>query len=309
MFPGVGTHCSDENIAKEMATFAKANCGTGKELAKNLSLATASLEFKFGVTNGLTIRNSSGKIEDGNYSSNADIFSNNGRVMRCLMDHVKQFDMQDEIMIPKLIDKALDANKGKWSGPTTDMLEDVKTLTLDEVKEYASDILKFDKSNGTGCQDQHWLLKLIRNSCSSHLRDIVDETFNELPVHKQGRSVYLKLIYDVVFNMTEPVIRVLQNWIKGFAKHGLHKVPGENVRSLYDAAWNISKRLHEVDALPSDAAMDIRTGLTKATNDEFTHPFKLLKDLRNQTIIDIGNLKSQVQDNPGTYRDLSISSS
>jgi hypothetical protein len=101
------------------------------------------------------------------------------------------------------------------------------------------------------------------------------------------------LIYDVVFNMTEPVIRVLQNWIKGFAKHGLYKVPGENVRSLYDAAWNIAKRLHEVDALPSDAAMDILTGLTKATNDDFTRPFKLLKDLSNQTIIDLGHLKSK----------------
>jgi len=41
MFPGVGTPCSDEEIAKEMATLAKANRGTGKELAKNLSLATA----------------------------------------------------------------------------------------------------------------------------------------------------------------------------------------------------------------------------------------------------------------------------
>jgi hypothetical protein len=201
---------------------------------KNLSLTTASLEFKFGVTNGLTIHNSSGDIEDGNYSSNeiADIFSNNGRVMRCLMDRVKQFDMQDAIMIPKLVDKTLDANKGKWSGPTIDMLEDIKTLTLDEVKEYASDILKFDNPNGTGCQDQHWLLKLIHNSCLSDLRDIVDKTFNKHPVPQQGESVYLKLIYDVVFNMTEPVVGVLQNWIKGFSKHGLHKVPGKNVRSL-----------------------------------------------------------------------------
>jgi hypothetical protein len=85
----------------------------------------------------------------------------------------------------------------------------------------------------------------------------------------------------------------LQNWIKGFAKHGLHKVPGKNVCTLYDAAWNISKRLHEVDALPSDAAMDILTGLTKATTDDFTRPFKLLKDLSNQTIIDLVHLKSK----------------
>ena len=91
--------------------------------------------------------NSSGEIEDGNYSSNeiADIFSNNGRVMRCLKDRVQQFDMQDAIMIPKLVGKTLAANSGKWASPTTDMLEDVKTLTLDEVKEYATDILKFHK--------------------------------------------------------------------------------------------------------------------------------------------------------------------
>ena len=175
MFPSVGTPCSDEDIAKEMATLAKANRGMGKDLAKNLSLATASLEFKFGVTNGLTICNSSGEIEDGNYSSSdiADIFSNNGRVMRCLMDRVKQFDMQDAILIPTLVDKSLAANNGKWAGPTTDMLEDIKTLLLDAIKEYTSDTLKFDKTNGTGRQDQHWLLKLIRNSCSSDLRDIV----------------------------------------------------------------------------------------------------------------------------------------
>ena len=88
IFPAVGTPCSDEDIAKEMATLANGNRRTGKDLAKNLSLATASLEFKFGVTNALNIRSSSGEIEDGNYSSNeiADIFSNNGRVMSCLKD-------------------------------------------------------------------------------------------------------------------------------------------------------------------------------------------------------------------------------
>jgi hypothetical protein len=70
------------------------------------------------------------------------------------MDHAKQYNMQDAILIPKLIDKTFNANKGKWGGPTTDMLKDVKTLTLDKVKEYFSDILKFDKTNGTGRQDQ-----------------------------------------------------------------------------------------------------------------------------------------------------------
>jgi hypothetical protein len=39
--------------------------------------------------------------------------------------------------------------------------------------------------------------------------------------------------------------------------------------------------------------MDILTGLTKTTNDDFPRPFKLLKDLSNQTIIDLGHLKSK----------------
>ncbi len=40
--------------------------------------------------------------------------------------------------------------------------------------------------------------------------------------------------------------------------------------------------------------MDILMGLTKATNDNFTRPFKLLKDVSNQTIIDLGHLKSKM---------------
>ena len=33
--------------------------------------------------------------------------------------------------------------------------------------------------------------------------------------------------------------------------------------------------------------------MTKASNDDFTRPFKLLKDLSNQTIIDLGKLKTK----------------
>ena len=50
-----------------------------------------------------------------------------------------------------LINRTLDANKESWGGPTTHMLEGIKTLTLNKVKENSSNILKFDKAkNGTG---------------------------------------------------------------------------------------------------------------------------------------------------------------
>ena len=38
MFPGLGSPCSDKDIAKSMAMLAKSNRGTGKELTKNLSV-------------------------------------------------------------------------------------------------------------------------------------------------------------------------------------------------------------------------------------------------------------------------------
>ena len=151
MFPRVGSPCSDKDIDKSMATLPKSNRGTGKELTKNLSIATASLEFKFGVMSELTICNSSGKVKDRNFASNkiADIFCNNGRIMRCLVDCVKQFDMLDVTTIPSLLNKTATTNSGKCGGQTIDMLDNVKTLCLEDIQEYTSDILKFDKTDGT----------------------------------------------------------------------------------------------------------------------------------------------------------------
>jgi hypothetical protein len=113
------------------------------------------------------------------------------------------------------------------------------------------------------------------------LQDIVTETFNKLLIHhhQQGGLVYIQLINDVIFNMTEPVIRVLQVWIKGFTKHGLYKMPGQvSTQGRYT---------------PFRCVQDILTGLTNASNDGLTHPFKLLRDFRNQTIIDLGKLKTK----------------
>jgi hypothetical protein len=147
------------------------------------------------------------------------------------MDCVKQFDMSDATAIPSLLNKTAATNSGKWGGQTVDMLDNVKTLCLEDIQEYTSDILKFNKTDGTLRQDQKWLLKLVCNSCSSDLQDIANETFNYLPIHQQGGSVYLKLIYDVI--LTEPVIRVIQTWIKDFAKTWtLQDVRRERLHSL-----------------------------------------------------------------------------
>jgi hypothetical protein len=121
----------------------------------------------------------------------------------------------------------------------------------------------------------------------------VDEKFDQLPISQQGGPVFLTLIYNVIFIMTEPVEQVLQKWIKICTKQGLCKIPGKNVCTFYDAAFNICKRLHEVGSLLNNAATDILECLTKATNKNFIGKFFILQKVSNKSTLDIGGVKNK----------------
>lgn len=64
----------------------------------------------------------------------------------------------------------------------------------------------------------------VKNSISNNLQALVDKKFACLPVSKQGGSVYIKLLLNIVYNLTDTVIQALQKWIKTFSKKGLLKV-------------------------------------------------------------------------------------
>ena len=63
----------------------------------------------------------------------------------------------------------------------------------------------------------------VKNSISNNLQALVDKKFACLPVSKQGGSVYIKLLLNIVYNLTDTVIQALQKWIKTFSKKGLLK--------------------------------------------------------------------------------------
>jgi hypothetical protein len=67
-------------------------------------------------------------------------------------------------------------------------------------------------------------LTAVKNSISNNLQALVDKKFSCLPVSKQGGSVYIKLLLNIVYNLTDTVIQALQKWIKTFSKKGLLKV-------------------------------------------------------------------------------------
>ena len=97
-------------------------------------------------------------------------------------------------------------------------------VSLDTVKKYVSDTMQLTPANSPARQTQVWALEATRASISSDLRTLVDSKFDVLPVSEQGGSVYLKLLFDIIYNMTEPVIRALHKWLKTFRQNGLAKV-------------------------------------------------------------------------------------
>ena len=205
----------------------------------------------------------------------------------CIRDSVKA------VHIPILLDATLPASGGRWGNKTVNLLDSPTAVTLGTVKQYTSDTNKYAKADSPARQTQAWFLDALRNSISSDLKALVDKKFDALPVSEKGGSVYLKMIFDIVYHMTDPVIRALQTWIKRFGKNGLQKVKGENVLVFSSAASIIAKRLDEVNALPSDADTDILAGLCKASHEGFSNTFANLKNLTNQTLISVGTLKGK----------------
>ena len=153
--------------------------------------------------------------------------------------------------------------------------------------------MQFTQPNAPARQTQGWFLESVRASISIDLRTLVDSKFDVLPIPEQGGSVYLKLLFDIIYNMTEPVIRALHKWIKNFRHNGMLKVIHENVLVFSNTAKNICKRLAEVNSLPSDAATDILEGLVKASHQEFSHTFAHFRTLANQSLLSVASLKNK----------------
>ena len=287
---------TNNEIETSMTARPRLERGTGKDFLKNMSEATRPLKLSFGIKQQL-VQNSR-EVEEGNIVTTniAEIFITNGLVNTELIERINVWDMRSAILIPTVVDTtATTPSSGKWGGTVSDMTKEIASTDLSTIKEFVADILTYDEDGDQGLarMDQKWLLLLLRGSCTSDLLKLVDEKFMLLDTKYRGGSVFLKLMYDVIFQMTTQVRRVLQNWIKNFGRKGLLKVEGENVRSIYNAGECIITRLHEVNALPGDADVDILHGLTLATNKTFTAPFLTLEALHNQTIISLGSLSTK----------------
>jgi len=198
--------------------------------------------------------------------------------------------MTSTIEIPSIVDDTKDPHDGKWGGTPTNLCKKVMAVDMETIKAYVKDILECDKGGdeGLGRMDQKWLLLLLRNSCSSDLLNLVDKTFLKLDSCYQGGTVYLKMIFDIIFAKSTTVVAALHKWLKNFEKNGLRKVPNGNVRYFVETCLVITARLDEFNELPIDTDETILKGLIKCDNNkEFVAKFDLYLTLSSQDLFDM----------------------
>ena len=288
----------DEDIKLESSTLSENSRGAkgSSELQKNKYRATKGTENKFITLQALATSSTTTDTEEEGVVTTSGVsvvFQKCEEASKELKAIITQFDYHKAVDIPELVDESKSASNGRWGTTTVNLLENPTLVLLGTVKQYVSDTMQYTPVNATARQTQVWMLDSLRNSVSSDLKTLVDNKFDALPIYEQGGSVYLKLLFDIIYNMTEPVIRALQKWFKNFRHNGLQKVKGENALVFGSTAKNIAKRLNEVNALPSDAATDILEGLVKTSHQEFSNTFAHYRTLANQSLLTVGTFKNK----------------
>jgi hypothetical protein len=222
------TPLGDEEIKQESFTLSKSDRGTkgSPEFNKNHHRATLGTSTKLITRSALTSSNITTEIEEEGVINTSDIsimFQQCGQATKQLKEIVTKYDYVKAVEIPVYADASKHASGGRWSTKTINILENPTLVTLDHVKAYSGDMFRLTPVNSSARQTQVWFLESVRNSLSEDLKTLVDDKFDPLPLDEQGGSVYLKLLFDIVYNMTEPVIQALHNGSRTFVTTDLIK--------------------------------------------------------------------------------------
>ena len=201
----------------------------------------------------------------------ATVFAENTHVLDKMSRVIEDYDMVSAIQIRKVADAtATHPTNNKYEPDYIDLLKEIGTLDLDEVKEYSGDIMKYDVADGVNRQNLVWLLLLVRNNESSSIAALIEPAFEKLDIHHRNGAVYLKMVLDLCFSIDDHVIESLKVYITRFGKNGLSAFEGENVNMAAVEIIAIARRLDQLSELPNDAPKSVLKGLQKVThNNDF----------------------------------------
>jgi len=286
---GNATALDDAAIASSLSTHKKEDRASMdlKSLNRVKYEATKQLDMIFKVQSALGTSGVTGEENpDLDTTVMATVFAENTHVLDKMSRVIEDYDMVSAIQIRKVADPTATHPRNKYETNYIDLLKEIGTLDLDEVKEYSGDIMKYDVADGVNRQNLVWLLLLVRNNESSSIAALIEPAFEKLDIHHRNGAVYLKMVLDLCFSIDEHVIESLKVYITRFGKNGLSAFEGENVNMAAVEIIAIARRLDQLGELPNDAPKTVLKGLQKVThNYEFKQTFVLIGNLQNQSVI------------------------
>jgi hypothetical protein len=104
----------------------------------------------------------------------------------------------------------------------------------------------------------------MMNSCDAVLIEQIAEKFKDLSLFEQGGVIYIKLVLDKMFTISNAVATTLQGFFENFAKDGIAKVPNEDVYVAMEQLVAITEGLAKVADLPCECIVQLLEGLTSA---------------------------------------------
>jgi hypothetical protein len=177
------------------------------------------------------------------------------------------------VLVRKVSNPSATALWEKYGDETINLFEDWTHLTLQQVKQWQSDVNR--QAGDENFRFSAWLLAFLCNSCTQDLKDGIKDSFEALEPFEKGGATYFYLILSHLFQMTTDVVAVLNFVITRFGRDGIAKVKGENVFLATKQFTAVVKSLARVDAFSDEAVSDVMDGRAKGSVSKFTEVFKL----------------------------------
>ena len=296
---------SEEAVISLMTKHKKENRAamSEKDLNRVLEAATAPLGQKLVVQSSLGTSQVTGEEStDLNTSEIATLYAYNAVTKDMMRRQMLDYDMTSAALVYRVVNPQATHPTSMFGGEPVNLLVEIGTIGIDEVKLFSSNVMKYDKPGKEGVYRQNlmWTLYLLRQVVSTSVSTLIDPVFESLPVYEQNGMVYLKMVDDLIFQIDDHVILSLQAYIRKFGKTGLFAFENENVIQAKTEIVGIATRLSQLEELPKDSKKDVLSGLQKCSNQELKEAFKLMGNLQNQSLIQIHTKSSTTL---GTIKD------
>ena len=244
-----------------------------KQYSYNLRMGTEGISNKFGVAMFHTI---GGEVEEGDQTKSQyiqDSYVGNLEKLKLIQKRCAEMDYMAIFKVPKAF-----ADRNAKNPTELFALEDANLLSQWELLEWdlvcawqLTINLHMGEEERTSSK---WSQMLFENSCTTELREQVDQEYSQLDPFLKGGVTYAYLLLNILFVLNRDTIAALQKFLKLFQTRGLQRMyKGESVTLAKKQLLAVCQRLHEGGELPSEAPIDILEGLVKCSCEPFAKLF------------------------------------